>query len=200
MFTAYADDGKNNNIKGIHGVFCFSGNYIDPTCHRLSDKQRNDISIVNKDNSAGVIIKNNFAPATEVLVKKPFLIAEHSSLQSAHDAFESVLKYAGASLHRDSHDERIVKETKEGTYTFEGSHGSTNGMIDRPQDVGGWGEYKQTEVPFDSDGDGMPDEWEIKNGLNPHDSRDGAAYSLNPSYTNLEVYINGLVEHLFPGL
>ena len=200
LFTAYADDGKNNNVKGVHGVFFFKGNYIDPTCPKLSDKQRKDIKLVNKDNSLGLIIKNDFAPAGEVLAKSPFMIAEHSSLQSASDAFVSVLKYAGASLRRDSHDERIVREAKEGTYTFEGSHGSTNGMIDQPSDVGGWGEYRQTTAPIDSDGDGIPDEWEKKNGLNPNDPKDGAIYSLDSSYTNLELYINGLVEHLFPGL
>lgn len=198
LFTAYADDGKNNNVKGVHGVFFFKGNYIDPTCTKLSDKQRKDIKLVNKDNSLGLIIKNDFAPIGEVLAKSPFMIAEHSSLQSARDAFVSVLKYAGASLCRDSHDERIVREAKEGTYTFEGSHGSTNGMIDQPSDVGGWGEYRQTTAPIDSDGDGIPDEWEKKNGLNPNDPKDGAIYSLDSLYTNLELYINGLVEHLFP--
>ena len=200
LFTAYADDGKNNNVKGVHGVFFFKGNYIDPTCSKLSDKQRKDIKLVNMDNSLGLIIKNDFAPAGKVLAKSPFMIAEHSSLQLASDAFVSVLKYAGASLRRDSHDERIVREAKEGTYTFEGSHGSTNGMIDQPSDVGGWGEYRQTTAPIDSDGDGIPDEWEKKNGLNPNDPKDGAIYSLDSSYTNLELYINGLVEHLFPGL
>lgn len=197
LFTAYQDDGKNNNVKGTHGVFCFSGNYIDPTCSKLSEKQRKAIMPVNKDNSLGLVIKNDFAPADELLVKDPFQIAEHTSLQSTWDAFESVLKFAGASLHRDKHDERIVKEVRNGNYTYEGSHGSTNGMIDRPQDVGGWGEYNQTEAPLDTDGDGMPDEWEKKNGLNPNDASDGATYNLSPSYTNLEVYMNGLVNHLF---
>lgn len=197
LFTAYADDGKNNNVKGTHGVFCFSGNYIDPTCSKLSEKQRKAIIPVNKDNSLGLVIKNEFAPIDEVLVNKPFQIAEHTSLQSTWDAFESVLKYAGASLSRDKHDERIVKEVRNGNYTFEGSNGSTNGMIDRPEDVGGWGEYKQTAALLDTDGDGMPDEWEKKNGLNPNDVSDGAVYSLDKSYTNLEVYINGLVNHLY---
>lgn len=197
LFTAYPDDGKNKNVKGTHGVFCFSGNYIDPTCSKLSEKQRKAIMPVNKDNSLGLVIKNEFAPADELLVKKPFQIAEHTSLQSTWDAFESVLKYAGASLRRDKHDERIVKEVRNGNYTYEGSHGSSNGMIDQPKDVGGWGEYRQTEAPVDTDGDGMPDEWEKKNGLNPNDPSDGAVYILDASYTNLEVYINGLVNHLY---
>mgnify|MGYP000003282362 FL=1 len=198
LFTAYADDGKNNNAAGTHGLFYFGGNYIDPTCDKLTEKQRKDIMVVNKDNAAGLIIKKEFAPVNEVLYNKPFEIAEHTSLQSTWDAYESVLNLAGASYARDAHDKRIAEEVRKGTYTYEGSHGSTNGMIDRPADVGGWGDYKQTTAPVDTDGDGMPDEWEKAHGLNPDNGNDGVAYNLSASYTNLEVYLNGLVEHLYP--
>ncbi|MDE6813598.1 MAG: hypothetical protein K2J28_07195, partial [Duncaniella sp.] len=49
---------------------------------------------------------------------------------------------------------------------------------------------------FDSDGDGMPDEWEIANGLNPDDKSDANLFTLDPRewYTNVEVYINSIVE------
>ena len=53
-------------------------------------------------------------------------------------------------------------------------------------------------VATDTDGDGMPDEWEKAHGLNPNDTSDGNGYNLSPSYTNLEMYLNGLVNHLFP--
>ena len=198
LFTAYPDDGTNNNVKGTHGVFCFSGNYIDPTCSKLTDKQRQAIMKVNKDNAVGLIIKNQFAPQSELLVQSPFDIAEHVTLQPTWEAYESVLQFAGASYRRDAYDKRIVEETRKGTYTYEGSHGSTNGMIDQPSDVGGWPEYQAGEAPVDSDSDGMPDEWEKAHGLNPHDASDGCNYNLSPDYTNLEVYLNGLVQHLYP--
>lgn len=200
LFTAYPDDGTNNNVKGTHGVFCFSGNYIDPTCSKLTDKQRQAIMKVNKDNAVGLIIKNQFAPQSELLVQSPFDIAEHVTLQPTWEAYESVLQFAGASYRRDAYDKRIVEETRKGTYTYEGSHGSTNGMIDQPSDVGGWPEYRSDEAPVDSDSDGMPDEWEKAHGLNPHDAADGCSYNLSPDYTNLEVYLNGLVQHLYPNL
>lgn len=200
LFTAYPDDGKNKNVKGTHGVFCFSGNYIDPTCSKLTEKQRQAIMKVNKDNTVGLIVKKEFAPQSELLAQSPFDIAEHVTLQPTWEAYESVLQFAGASYRRDAYDKRIVEETRKGTYTYEGSHGSTNGMIDQPSDVGGWPEYRSDEAPVDSDSDGMPDEWEKAHGLNPHDAADGCSYNLSPDYTNLEVYLNGLVQHLYPNL
>jgi hypothetical protein len=52
---------------------------------------------------------------------------------------------------------------------------------------------------FDTDQDGMPDEWELANGLNPNSAADGKTYTLDSEkrwYTNLEVYMNSLVEDI----
>ncbi|MDC2623050.1 pectate lyase [Bacteroides ovatus] len=198
LFTAYADDGKNNNKAGVHGVFYFKGNYMDPTCPKLTDKQKEALYKVNMDNSYGLVIKKDFATEKEVLSKKAFDIAGHTSLQPAKKAYKDVLEFAGASYRRDAIDQRIVDETLKGTYTYEGSHGSTNGMIDQPSDVGGWPEYKSETALVDTDGDGIPDEWEKKHNLNPNDPSDGAKYTLSPEYTNLEMYMNSLVNHLYP--
>ena len=171
---------------------------MDPTCEKLNENQRQEMMFVNKDNTVGLIVKNNFAPKSDLLAKQPFDFAERTSLQSTWDAFEAVLQFAGASYSRDINDKRIVEETRKGIYTNEGSHGSTNGMIDRPEDVGGWPEYNSKTALADADLDGMPDEWEIANGLNPNDASDSKNYNLNANYTNLEIYLNSLVEHLFP--
>ncbi len=193
LFTAYADDGKNENAAGTYGHFYFDDNYISPNCARLTEKQRAAIAKVNESNEAGVVIKNDFAPMFAVISLKPFEIAEHTSLQEVEKGYKSVLKHAGASLKRDAVDARIVKEVTRGNYTYRGSNGSTNGMIDQPSDVGGWPVYESTEAPADNDKDGIPDAWEEAHGLNP-EVADGAAYNLNEQYTNLEVYLNELVE------
>ncbi len=198
LFTAYADDGKNNNAAGTHGVFFLDGNFMDASCPNLTEKQRTAMRQVNRDNAYGLIIKKDFAPEKAVLATRAFDIAEHTSLQSAPKAYRAVLEWAGASLRRDAADERIVKETRNGTYTYEGSNGSTDGMIDRPADAGGWPAYASLPYPADTDGDGMPDEWETSRGLNPGDASDGAAYGLDTAYTNLEIYLNELVAHCFP--
>ncbi len=198
LFTAYADDGKNKNEAGIYGIFHLKGNYIDGTCSSLTDQQKKALYKVNMDNAFGLVLKNDFTTEKNVLSAKAFDIAEHTSLQSAKKAYKDVLQFAGASYQRDIVDSRIVEETRKGSYTYEGSHGSTNGMIDQPKDVGGWPEYKSLPAPVDTDGDGMPDQWEKDHHLNPNDPSDGTQYKLSTEYTNLEVYLNELVNHLYP--
>jgi pectate lyase len=111
--------------------------------------------------------------------------------QSARDAYAAVLKSAGAILpKRDKVDERIIQETKSGTAIGKGSFGKA-GIIDDVMAVGGWGEYQSQPAPSDTDGDGMPDEWEKSNGLNPSDA--GDRNKLDKSgYTMLENYLNSL--------
>lgn len=60
------------------------------------------------------------------------------------------------------------------------SKGATKAeLIDTQNDVGGWDTYNSTPEPVDTDGDGIPDEWEIANKLNPNDPADGIITNLN---------------------
>ena len=117
--------------------------------------------------------------------------------QSAEAAYETVLTKAGCSLHRDAVDIRIAEEVREGKFTYKGSNGSDKGLIDSPEDVGGYPVLDPGEALKDSDMDGMPDEWEDANGLDKKASSDAKLFSLDKNYTNLEVYLNGLVQNLF---
>ena len=121
-------------------------------------------------------------------------------------AYERVLSYAGASLHRDALDETIISDTRQrkATYTGDKSKGDWPGIIDTPFDLkpagaadnwSPWPELTSTEAPKDTDGDGMPDEWESENGLNPNDKTDGTVRN-GEGYTNLELYLNSLVAHI----
>ena len=119
---------------------------------------------------------------------------------TAEIAFEKVLEYAGASLHRDNLDETIVSDTRNGETTYTGKDcklGIINSQDDlKPADAGddwsAWPELKSETAPTDTDGDGIPDEWEKANGLNPKDAADGKQTNAD-GYTNLEVYMNSLV-------
>jgi hypothetical protein len=83
----------------------------------------------------------------------------------------------------------VIRQAKKGIGTF-----GTNGIINSPEDVGGWPQLKSGKAPSDSDMDGMPDKWERSHGLNPNDPTDASLYSINREYTNIEVYLNGLIK------
>jgi hypothetical protein len=105
--------------------------------------------------------------------------------QSAHDAYRTVLARVGASLRRDPVDARIVEEVRTGTATY------GDGIISSQTDVGGWPELESLPAPADSDGDGMPDWWELKHGLDPNDPSDTNGDLNGSGYTNIEEYLNG---------
>lgn len=107
--------------------------------------------------------------------------------QTALAAYETVLAKAGCSLSRDAVDLRLVEEVRNGT----------GKLIDKPADVGGWPDLKEGTVPQDSDGDGIPDEWEIKYGLDPHKYSDGQLCSLVDNVHNIDVYLNYIVKDLY---
>ena len=66
------------------------------------------------------------------------------------------------------------------------------GVITDPRQMGGYPEYKAWEPYVDTDGDGMPDEWEKQYGLNPNDPTDAQKDCNGDGYTNIEKYINGI--------
>ena len=121
---------------------------------------------------------------------------------SAAEAYEKVLAYAGASLYRDEVDARYMEEARTGTATYKGSITNSPGIIDKVADVNGYTEANfgtgSRPADFDTDKDGIPDEWEKANGLNPNDASDALTYSLDNKsyYTNIEVYANSLVENI----
>jgi len=107
--------------------------------------------------------------------------------QTAEEAFQSVLDHAGCSLPtRDKVDADIIDDVLHGTAKY-----GDNGIIDNPSDVGGWPELKSASAPTDSDHDGMPDEWETKNGLNPNNVEDRNHIG-DDGYTMLEKYLNSI--------
>lgn len=66
------------------------------------------------------------------------------------------------------------------------------GIITDPRQMGGYPVYKKWTAWKDADGDGMPDEWERANGLNPNDASDANKDCTGDGYTNIEKYINGI--------
>ncbi|MCM1076879.1 MAG: pectinesterase family protein [Bacteroides sp.] len=123
---------------------------------------------------------------------KGLYIPQHYMLydiESADDAFKTVLEKAGT-IKRDAVERRVIAETSNGTAKY-----GKSGIIDTENDVEGFFDYDTNyTVPVDSDGDGMPDEWEKANNLNPDVADNNLLNS--KGYTALEVYLNSLMGEL----
>lgn len=165
--------------EGSYGKFFVEGNFV------------NGFPDVTQDNWLGIDLKSS-GNLESLKAESRFEINE-VEYTSAQEAYNLVLDHSGASLWRDAVDERIIEEVDNGTATFGGSWGDGLGIIDTQEDVGGWPEIEEGTAPTDSDNDGMPDEWESENDLNPNDSSDASEKDLSNYYTNLEVYLNELV-------
>jgi hypothetical protein len=140
-----------------------------------------------------------YTPATKDTIRLPKPMPfEPVATQTAEEAYELVLNQAGASLHRDALDNLIVSDVRDGKASFTGE-GCDPGIINTQNDVqiegGPWPVLKSKPAPKDTDGDGIPDEWERRHGLNPNDANDGNDTDAQ-GYTMLENYLNGLILHL----
>ena len=182
---------ENKDWKGISydkGIPSLNGEYYSPDANNFYGDAVAHTTISGK--SCVKIKMDNPAPTGQV------------TTHSAAEAYEKVLAYVGASLYRDEIDARYMEEAKTGTATYKGSITNSPGIIDKVSDVNGYTEdnFGTGSRPdgFDTDKDGIPDEWEKANGLNPNDASDALTCSLDKMgyYTNIEVYANSLVENI----
>lgn len=122
----------------------------------------------------------------------PFFAA-HVRTQTAEEAYADVLANVGCNLPAlDPHDQRVIAETRAGTFAHRGSASGLPGLPDSQDDVGGWDDYPEVHRPadWDRDADGMPDEWERSHQFDPADPSDGPRDRDGDGYTNLEEFLN----------
>ena len=211
--------GRSKLDHKVYGRVYADGNIMEGYPEITKDNWNGGIQVEEQPNADGY---------TELMRSYEPFAMPHVHIMSAKDAYGYVLDNVGANIpSRDIVDTRIVEEVRTGIPYYEkklpkDAYGDKWGLSPKSQDedglfkyrrlpkdsyklgiitdvrqMGGYPEYKGTPY-VDTDGDGMPDEWEIANGLNPNDASDSKNYNLNANYTNLEIYLNSLVEHLFP--
>lgn len=182
---------ENKDWKGVSydkGVPSLNGEYYSPDANNFYGDAVAHTTISGK--SCVKIKMDEPAPTGKV------------TTHSAAEAYKKVLAYVGASLYRDEIDARYMEEAKTGTATYKGSITNSPGIIDKVSDVKGYTEDNfgtgTRPADFDTDKDGIADEWEKANGLNPNNASDALTYSLDEKgyYTNIEVYANSLVENI----
>jgi hypothetical protein len=168
---------KDSNLDKAHGYM--AGNVFE-----------NMPAILNKDNFAAILYTNSGSYASTTRPQweaaREFPAGEFGfPTQTAEEAYETCLRYSGCSLVRDVNDERLLRDIR----------ARKGRLIDSQKDVGGWDPYPEQHRPanWDTDGDGMPDAWELSHGLDPRNPADGNGIQNKSGYTNLEEYLNILV-------
>lgn len=116
----------------------------------------------------------------DIKAEEPIFDSTQIATSTAFEAYKLVLEQVGCNIPvRDVVDNRIINEVKTG-----GGH-----FIDSQTEVGGFPEYKTGKVPDDIDNDGMPDSWEKQYG-----DIDASGFDVDKNYTNIEMYLNSLVQ------
>ena len=113
-------------------------------------------------------LPTNYSPWVDMPFFDP-----HVKTHTAAEAYTNVLANVGCNFPAlDEHDQRVIAEVRDGTFKFKGSKTGLPGLPDSQDDVGGWEDYPEVHRPadWDTDHDGMPDEWEKAHGLNPSDA------------------------------
>lgn len=181
----------------VWGKFYAEGNYNPNSADMNKDNFK--YGIANQIDKSGNDKTYPGDAAVKLTVPMEF---EGVTTHTAQDAFDKVLTYAGASLHRDWVDEQMVNDTRKGIATSTGS-GNTGGIINSQDDnkpagaAADWSPWPNlvtdTSISVaDTDGDGIPDYWEDANGLDKNNAADGNLTDAE-GYTNLERYMNSLV-------
>ncbi len=166
----------NSEKYGFNSLWYIDGNYIEGN------------PIVSKDNWNGGV---EFEEGTSEQRNRLLKAVEYApvSTQTAEEAYTMVLKNAGVIYPvRDKQDCRVISQIVTGKYQL-----SEEGIIDKVEQAGGWPQLSSAIPDKDTDEDGMPDSWEVQNGLNPKDPNDSGKISDLSAYTNLEKYINSLI-------
>ncbi|EJF11359.1 hypothetical protein [Pontibacter sp. BAB1700] len=190
IFSIDKNKTAGTEVYGIWGKFYINGNVVEGSTRATNDNWT--YGVYNQfHGSYGTV---SAADKAAMRLESPHPINNNVTTHTAEVAYERVLDYAGASLVRDAVDVRVVDNVRNNSFTAPGSSGSINGIIDSQEDVGGWPELKSKSAAKDTDGDGIPDDWEMAHKLDPNKPQDKR--NLSTAYDDIEVYINSLVQDI----
>lgn len=169
--SQFMDCDVSSSYGGVKSTYYIDGNYMYNNSEVTADNTLGFRDLATAANTSSTI----------------FEMAQPYTAESAQEAYNNVVASAGASYIRDAHDNRLISEVENGLGSF----------INSQTEAGGYDSDVYTSTLVDTDGDGMPDDWETTYGLNPNDSSDSSIIVSDEAspfkgYSNLEVYLNDI--------
>ena len=174
--------GVDSSAQFGYAKYFISGNYVDG-------------SVINTNNNwLGASMNTGVAADTLKSKSSTAFLSAYlpATTHTAQQAYDLVLQYAGASLKRDTLDDRVTNDVRNRTGKIIDVQGSFPHGTPYVNTVNAWPTLGSIAAPTDTDRDGMPDAWETANGLNPNNASDRGVFTSN-GYTNLENYLNSIV-------
>ncbi len=172
LYECYSESGYNN----AKSSYYISGNVMDGNAEVTADNTKGFKNL----GTVGIQLNE------KVALQQPY------TLETAENAYNSVIESVGDSIHRDAWDNRLIEQVKNNTGYF----------VNSEKEAGGFNTEVYEQTFADSDSDGLPDTWEEKYGLDKNNKNDATLIvgaddtrygdSKYTGYTNLEVYLNDL--------
>lgn len=156
------------------GKFCLRDNVVE------------GFEQITQDNTKAVWFSEKNTISSAKIFADTIKVSDYTAV-STDELMEELVKTVGASYCRDEVDKRILSDLQRRSAAY-----GVGGIISSQTEVGGWPQLLPGDMPTDLDSDGMSDEWESEHGLDAQNHDDATQYNLNPSFTNIEVYLNEL--------
>lgn len=173
--TPFSVGNANFNLYG-------SGNYFDNNRNGTLD---------------GTLVPQNLTgyPVGDIasIQSAPYDYPMKNTTVTAQTAYNNIVASAGASYpRRDQVDQLMISDLMSKGTTATYVYVQTDLTTQFGFTNGGAGHVYGAPAPLDTDNDGMPDAWEVANGLNPNVFDALAVSATHAPYLNIEVYINGI--------
>ena len=162
------------------GQFYVNGNIVD------------DAKLVTQNNLLGVHIEGTSQDKLNTIVALPFEVIDITK-QNAAESFLKIIDKVGASFKRDTLDQRIIQDVLQRRGRIIDVQGGYLHGTPFEQTITAWPNLQIAPVEKDTDNDGIPNSWEIAKGLDPENANDALYFTIIKGYSNLEVYINSIV-------
>jgi len=147
---------------------------------------------VTQNNLLGVHMEGTSQDRMNTIVSIPFEVVDIPT-ENAAETFLKTIDKVGASFKRDTLDQRIIEDVIKRRGRIIDVQGGFPHGTPFEQTLTAWPTLKTGTILVDSDHDGIPDAWELAQGLDPKNELDARHFTLLKEYCNLEIYINSIV-------